>query len=260
MIVTLLMIIRYNAGIRVYILDEYPLLHMRIGILFEIFLFQIAILKNWYEQEKTLVAKDLQSKIEIEQLRNEISSELHDDLGSSLTKINLQAFMAANSVLNPNEVKKYLNAMQDEIKATMSNLRDIVWSIGIDNDNEHLAKKIKNYLHDVTTSSSINIVYQIDISDPEKLNDINFKHQIILIIKEIINNAIKHSHCKSIKVALNNNSLMINDGGIGFDYNQIHIGNGIKNIKKRSEALKAKLNIKQNVPSGIQYAFDFSHG
>jgi signal transduction histidine kinase len=256
-IVTLLMIIRYNAGIRVYILDEYPLLYMRIGILFEIFLFQIAILKNWYEQEKALVAKDLQSRLEIEKLRNEISSELHDDIGTSLTKLNLQSFMVENSVLNPDEVKRYLNAMQQEIKTTMNNLRDIVWSIGINDNNQLLVDKIKSYLNEIKSSSPINIIYQIEISDQVKINDINFKHQIILIIKEIVNNALKHSKCSSINVSLSNDRLVISDNGIGFNMDEKYAGQGLKNIKKRSESINSNFTIQPNNPNGTRFEIEF---
>ena len=96
-------------------------------------------------------------------------------------------------------------------------------------------------------SASIGISFQV--KNVEKSDDIKlpmeYKQNLLLMFKEAINNAIKHSGCKKIILeAYYKNDLIeivLKDDGNGFDLNNVKFGNGIKNMESRANKIKGKL-------------------
>ena len=255
---TLAMIVRYNSGIRVFSFDEYPLLFMRIGILIDIFFFQLVLLRKWHEQEQSLKTKDITSKLEIEKLRNEISRELHDDVGASLSKISLQAYMASNIIKENNEVLSYINSISKESKNIIANLKHIVHSFQAENKDYDLKERVKDYISNMSQDGTIKLEFIYgDLSQMLK-NDLAFNHNIYMMIKEAISNALKYSDGNNITVNLNSHELIIKDNGKGFDSSQLYKGNGLKNIKKRCEVLNAEFQVFSNQNDGTRLVIKFS--
>src|SRR5690606_19023323 len=110
-----------------------------------IFLFQLALLRRWNDQEKELAVKTLQSQIELEQYRNKISSELHDDIGTTLSKINLSSYLAQTKLNKglPVNVYEAFEEIQVSVQNLISRLKEIIWSI------EKTDLSLKEYLHKI---------------------------------------------------------------------------------------------------------------
>ena len=71
-----------------------------------------------------------------------------------------------------------------------------------------------------------------------------------MLIKEAVNNSIKHSNCKNIRLIIsspNKLTVTISDDGIGFDTQNKGDGNGLKNMVSRSSDIGYKINI-QSAP------------
>ena len=255
-LISLLMILRYNTGIRLFALDEYPLIWMRVGTLFDIFFFQLAIIWRWYEQEKELTTKDLKSQIEVERLRNQISQEIHDDIGSTLSKINLTSFLASKKLL-ANEVfdvsTTFLN-IQKSSQEMMTNLKEIVWSIDRENkfDSDVFAR-IEEYATTMCATKDMKTVFSFKHDPTIELN-INVKYHLFLISKEVINNAVKYSNAKNFRISTfsddKNCILTLADDGQGFDPQTVQEGVGLKSIKNRSMKIKSELKIQTELGNG----------
>jgi signal transduction histidine kinase len=88
---------------------------------------------------------------------------------------------------------------------------------------------------------------------------IDFKQNLYLILKEAINNAIKHSKCSIIHLDANARKdvieVSVTDDGIGLDENNIDHGNGIKNIKQRAESIGGRVKWKSSPSQGTSVRF-----
>ena len=255
-VVTLIMIVRYNTGIRKYFFDGYPLLWIRIGILAEILFFQVAILRNWIHQEKELVAKDLKAKLQIAKIREEISSDLHDEIGSGLTKVSLLAHIAQNKGKN-DEYKSVFEKISTEVSSLLYNLKDIVWSVEKDFTSDFLKERLSNYIADCKSLHPVNFIYENKMTRMDLLNNMEINHNIYLIIKEAVNNSIKYSKASQIAINLNDAQLIIEDNGIGLPDESNSSGHGIKNIYKRSEKSNAQCIISSDTDQGVKIVVTF---
>jgi len=170
----------------------------------------------------------LKRKEVAEQVRSRIARDLHDDMGSTLSTINILSAMTHQKIESDSAKAKELVAqISDNSNRLMDSMDDIVWSIDPSNDSE----------------------YRFDIED--KVShikfDINRRHDFFMIFKEAVNNLAKYSQCSRAEIKLNLSAgrleLLVRDNGVGFDKTQASEGNGMENIKRRAAALKGKVNI-----------------
>ena len=261
---TMIMTIRYNAGYHSYYVDKYPLLYIRIGMLIDIVLYQIFLMRNWNDQEKQLAIKDLQSQIEIERLRNDISHEIHDDIGTTLSKINLTSFMASQKIVSGEKFdpKDSFDRIQHSAQEMIGNLKDIVWSIESDKNNiNDFINKIEEYAKTMCAAKNITLDFNANTTNLEFI-PLNVKYQIFLICKEAINNAVKYSNCTNLMVneTFHNDRLciIIKDDGIGFLENETAKGVGIKSMKNRAGKINGNLVINSTLGQGTEVSIQLN--
>ncbi|HVX25361.1 MAG TPA: two-component regulator propeller domain-containing protein [Parafilimonas sp.] len=192
----------------------------------------------------------LNAALRVERLRTRISTDLHDDIGSTLSSISILSDMVMNDSLNGNS-KEMLHEIKENSVNLMEKMDDIVWSINPRNDSlEKLLLRIKHFAAQLFEAK--NIDYEIDISEhihSFKL-PMEIRQHLYLMIKEAINNIIKHSACTqaniSIKHVHDNLLIKIYDNGKGFNTNKVSYGNGLINLKERAEAIHANLSVQSN--------------
>lgn len=244
---TVIMIARYNKGIRVYSFDDYPLLYMRLGILADVFFYQLAILRKWYDQEKLLATKDIQNKLDISNIKNQISRELHDDIGTTLSKINLQSFMAQNKLEDVNyDIKNTLQSIQYESQDLIKRIKNLIWSVDEITKDFNLLQKLNAYGSTMCASKNINFEISNGSSQLE-IMDVKLKYNLLMICREAINNSVKYSQAKSLTIKFYQEDrdlkITINDDGIGFDQHNKTDGLGLINMTQRIHQLSGKIQI-----------------
>lgn len=188
-----------------------------------------------------------------------ISSDLHDEIGSTLSSISMYSSYAGQQ-LSENKTNEAKNVL-DEIAATsqemIEDMNDIIWTINPRNDNfKSMVTRLKNFASLVAQSKFIQLYFYSD----ESLNSINLpaalRKNIYLIVKEAINNAVKYSRCKNLSVRLERDKKLlvaeIQDDGDGFDAAKVHDGNGLKNMQYRSEQIHASFLIKTSPGQGTK--------
>lgn len=203
----------------------------------------------------------IKNLLEIEKLKTKLAADLHDNVGSGLTEISILSELASfkSDSKNP-EAKKELKIISELSRQLVDNMSDIVWVVNPQRDSLHdLIVRLKNYYGE--TLNSLGISFKV--SNLEKLKDIklpiDFKQNLYLILKEAINNAIKHSKCSIIHLDANARKdvieISVTDDGIGIDENNIDYGNGIKNIKQRAESIGGKVKWKSSPSQGTSVRF-----
>lgn len=190
---------------------------------------------------------------EIEAVRNDIARDLHDDIGSTLSTINIISKLAMHE--NPSGNNIQLSRIADQSSKTMESMSDIVWSINPNNDSfEKVLIKMKVFTAEIL--EPLNIQYRFLETGVEKGITLNAKQRknLFLIFKEAVNNAAKYSKATEVIITfvLENKTITmkIADNGIGFDSQRVIAGNGLHNMETRAHDLEAKFLLKSEKGSG----------
>lgn len=240
-----------------------------IGIVIEIICFTsgLSYKNKLIEKEKSISQEKLITQLKENQflnskmlnIRNKISLDLHDEIGSTLSSISILSEMALHEKKDT-ETASMLEEIKQNSISVMERMDDIVWNINPNNDSmEKLFLRIKIFAAKLFEAKGINYKITID----EKVNDINvlmeYRQHIYLIMKEAINNLVKYSDCTNaeINVSYDNNilAIVIKDNGKGYDINTITFGNGLNSMKKRAEEMNAGIEIQSKNNQGTTVQF-----
>ena len=198
---------------------------------------------------------------EIEKLRNNIARDLHDDIGSALSSININSKMALNYAAEEKLVKGQLEKIKEHSGKMMEGMSDIVWAINPINDSlEKMIIRMKEFAVEILEPLNINFSFNNKVDISQMTLDVARRKEVYLVFKEAINNAAKYSHCKNIIINLERNKnllrLTISDDGRGFDKNLLKSGNGLRNMAQRAVAMGASFDIFSVLGSGTTVSLD----
>ena len=191
----------------------------------------------------------------MQHMRNNISRDLHDDIGASLSNINILNELAKRNAGNPEKSKEYLTKSEEDIQRISESLGDIVWNINPRYDDlQNLFIRMKRYAADMMDGK--NISYEMDFpEDADKITlTMEKRRDFYLIFKEAVNNLVKYSKATHANVIVKGDrkiiSLVIKDNGVGFDNSKVQYGNGLNNMKQRALTCNAILEIISNHGAG----------
>ncbi len=179
-----------------------------------------------------------------EQERSRIATELHDEIGSTISSISILSEVIIKEK-NETSVRSMQAEIKNNAKQIMEKMDDIIWSLNPRNDSmEKMLLRIKQFATPLFEARNINYEYPINPDVYEIPLPIEIRQQAYLIIKEAINNLIKHSGCTKASLSAEVNSshdlvFTINDNGLGFDTNSESDRNGVLNMKHRAESIGA---------------------
>jgi ligand-binding sensor domain-containing protein/two-component sensor histidine kinase len=212
----------------------------------------------------TLFRYLLQQKINLLEMRNRFSQDLHDEIGSSVSGINLLSQMAAEK-LNSNrteEASAYLTKVNNYSQDVIEKLSDMVWVFNPQNDSiEKLLQRLKSFAVSIALSKNITLHFETDKESEIKNLTIRQRKAIYLISKEALNNIFKYATCNNIYYNLVANGakwkLQIKDDGIGFLSSEITKGNGLGNMLARAKEIRGKINIQSQPGKGTIVTLEF---
>jgi hypothetical protein len=192
----------------------------------------------------------LNQKLKLLEMRNRISQDLHDEIGASMSGINLISQMAVEKLENnkTEEAAAYLFKIKNYTQDIIEKLSDMVWIFNPQNDSiEKLLLRLKSFSIPIALSKNIQIHF-VTGKESEITNlSIGQRKAIYLISKEALNNSFKYSGCSNIYYTLSTHGskwrLRIQDDGKGFSVSSPVEGNGIRNMGARAEEVKAVIKI-----------------
>lgn len=240
---------------------------MAFSIVVFIYLYQRKLIKKKLENQEIL---DLLQNQEMktayallegqDKERKRIATELHDNLGSILTSLNMFAD-AIQTKQEPAHVKQIANKISETASLANHEVRKISHSL----DSgllKHFGLKtaINQLMEAVEASKKIEVVSEIHVED--KLD--NEKGlEIYRTIQELVNNALKHSDCTKLRIDISSidddMSIIFHDNGVGFDLEKVSRGMGLSNIEKRVEKLNGELTIESAVGKGSTFIVELSN-
>jgi signal transduction histidine kinase len=184
---------------------------------------------------------------EIERLRIRIASDLHDDIGSALTRISVhsQQIMSQDELGRIRKSTGKINELSREMVSTMS---DIVWSIDARNDTlADFLSRMQDLTHSLLSEHNIQVSFKhkgMDVRIPLK---VHVRQNLYYIFKEAIHNIAKHSGADRVEIEIENARtefyMRISDNGSGYDPGSLKGGYGIRNMHMRAGRIGATLKI-----------------
>ncbi len=198
--------------------------------------------------------------LEIEKVRNNIARDLHDDMGSALSSINILSQVAL--IEKNGNTQSYLQRIGDQSACMMEDMSDMVWSINPRHDSmSQVLIRMREFATEIFELK--NIEYQFSEKGIENLIlNADQRKNLFLIFKETLNNAAKYSEASKVEISLNQQDhilmMFIKDNGKGFDEQKIKAGNGLRNLRERSKEINATLELRSIIGSGTEVVLKVS--
>ncbi len=199
----------------------------------------------------------LKRSIEMEKMRSRLSRDLHDDIGSTLSSINILSRTAQTNLAQSQDenTKAALEKINERSQRLLDNMSDIIWNINPGNDTiEEVMSRMREYATSILEAKNIDYIIDFPKEKMECQLSMEVKNNLYLIFKEAVNNLSKYSECTKAILALTfdekNLHLKIEDNGKGFDKNETKQWGGLNNMQHRAEEMKGVIKINSVIKKG----------
>jgi signal transduction histidine kinase len=195
--------------------------------------------------------------------RERITADLHDDVGATLSSLQIYGELAGNLLdSEPEKGKEMISKIQEQSKELLFRMNDIVWSMKRPQDgNFTLSSRIKDFASQLLTDRGIHLHVEIGEELEAEIVQPDVRKNLLLIIKESLNNIAKHSKATAAILNIEQKrdmiSMTIEDNGIGFDTNIATQGNGLGNLRKRAAELGGEIRIYSRENYGTAISLEF---
>lgn len=200
--------------------------------------------------------KKLEKQQAIIQERKRISADLHDDVGSGLSKIILTSERVKKEAITP-ETRKEAQKIAAISQELSSNISEIIWALNSNNDYvENMVAYIRRYAAEYFENSSIKLTIYSSIKIPDTPISGECRRNMFYSVKEALHNIMKHAQATEaeLRFAMKHNvlSITLQDNGKGFSYGgENSFGNGLKNMRHRMRSINGNFMIENHTGTKI---------
>lgn len=198
------------------------------------------------EYQNQLLQKELEKQKSIEQERERISHDMHDDLGAGISALKLQAeFLKQKS--DDQELQNDIDELLKTSEEMNISMREMLWNLNSENDVVgSFITYAKIYAHNFLKKTPIQLVTESLHIIVETPFSAEIRRNMLLCLKEALNNTYKHSGADELKLSFlqtNDEFIMtISDNGLGM-FKERSDGNGLRNMKRRMKELNGDCDI-----------------
>jgi signal transduction histidine kinase len=190
-------------------------------------------------------------KSEVGRIRTRIATDLHDDVGPSLSQIALLAELAGTRAKGEPEVAELLEQIGGAARSLAESMSDIVWSVDPGKDAlGEMIERMQAFAADIFTPRHIRFRVIAPACVTELRLDSGSRRHLFLIFKESLHNIVRHSHCTQaeIHVGIERERLVLRviDDGRGFDFRRACRGHGLTNMLKRARDAGGEFQVESN--------------
>lgn len=194
----------------------------------------------------------------LERERSRIARDLHDDLGSSLTRISLLSGLLLADKNNPQQVEGHASKLSQAADQTVRSLEEIVWAVRPGSDTlQSLVEYIAHFANELFEGNRTRCRLDLPHDLPALALPPDVRHNMFLIVKEALTNALKHAAAKEVRVAAKaaggTIEIVVADDGKGFAPDTTATPgkrNGLGNMRQRAETIGGKLDLQSTPGSG----------
>jgi len=189
-------------------------------------------------------------------VRTRIATDLHDDIGASLSQIAILSEVAQREVCESGgQGHEPLTAIAGISRQLVDSMSDIVWAIAPEHDRlTDLIYRMRRLAGDLLAAQGIGFQFHSAIADDDLKVGANVRRELYLIFKEALHNIARHSSATQVNVGLERDGnflfLRLHDNGCGFDPDGDYEGRGLRNMRARAEALGGKVRFESQTQQG----------
>ena len=202
--------------------------------------------------------RQLEQAHTVERERTRIAQDLHDDLGSSLTRISLLSDLVKSDKNDPAQVETHANKLAQSAAQTVRALEEIVWAVRPGSDSlQSLVEYIAHFANELFEDDQVRCRLDLPHDLPAQPLPPDVRHNIFLIVKEALTNALKHSGAKEDRVSAKASGptleIVVSDDGRGFaaaGAKSPAKGNGLGNMRRRATNIGATLTVETALGQG----------
>jgi signal transduction histidine kinase/ligand-binding sensor domain-containing protein len=206
----------------------------------------------------SLYRSRMKRMLELERVRTRIATDLHDDIGSNLTRISILSEVMRQRVGSERDpVDEPLVRIADLSRELIDSMGDIVWAVNPKRDYVgDLVHRMRHFATEILSNRNIVFDFRAAEMAHDKELRTDKRRQIFLIFKEALNNIVRHSGCKRVTIGIeadkNHFNLTLGDDGRGFDKTQMNgnQGHGLQSMAERAKSLNAEFAIDSRVGEG----------
>ncbi len=196
------------------------------------------------------VQTNVRRVMELERVRKNAAADFHDELGHKLTVISLFGEIVKKKLQGRSDIVPQLNKIIENSNSLYYSMKDLLWVLDPNKDSVYdlvvLLKDFGDELFDKT-----GVAFQaIGLSEMMRSRNLPMdqKRHIVLIFKEVMNNALKHADCRNVHLAVqfeaDQLTISFQDDGGGFDLETHQQGNGLVNLRTRADKIGGELLIR----------------
>ena len=187
-------------------------------------------------------------------VRTRIATDLHDDIGASLSQIAILSEVAQREGAGSQEHDP-LPAIAGISRQVVDAMSDIVWAIAPEHDRlSNLTYRMRRFAADLLSAQGMQLEFRTGVAEHDLKVGAHVRRELYLIFKEAIHNVARHSGASRVEVALEREGsllyLRVRDDGRGFDPDGEYEGRGLRNIRARVDSLGGKVRFESAQPQG----------
>ena len=207
----------------------------------------------------------MQKLRDIRRIRNKIASDLHDDLGATLSSISIMSELVNQQVKDQSpQTSSLLEKIGSSSRNMIESVNDMVWAINAKNDSfENIITRMRTFASGILSAKDIAFHFDFDRNLLQSKLKMELRRNFYLLFKEAVNNIAKYSGASTAFVIIwnrdNNLKMTIRDDGNGFMINTVKAGNGLLNMQLRAEVMKAHFNLESVPGKGTTIQLEFKN-
>ncbi len=188
--------------------------------------------------------------LDVANMRTQIATELHDDIGANLTRIALLSEVAVQKEASPP-----LTSIARIARESVGAMSDIVWAINPKRETLlDLTRRMRQHADELFTLRGIDLSFTATGGADSRRLTADLRRDLLLTFKEAVHNAARHSGCSAVEISLlaerKKLTLVVSDNGRGFDPMIESEGQGLTNMRKRAVRLNGDLEIRTALGQG----------
>jgi len=193
----------------------------------------------------------------MERLRTRIASDLHDDVGSSLTQISILSEIVRTRLADPGaRIADPLSRIGTLSRESVDSMSDIVWAIDPVRDTPvHLLQRMRRVAYELLGSGGVQLHFTSS-GDASLRLTADVRRDVFLIFKEVLNNVVRHAGaavvCIELTIAARQLHVAVTDDGCGFDTEKATEGQGLRSLQRRASSLGGVLRVTSSPGTGTR--------
>jgi ligand-binding sensor domain-containing protein/signal transduction histidine kinase len=212
----------------------------------------------WERRKNHRRLKQMEQERALERERARIAQDLHDDLGSSLTRISLLSDLTKADKESPGLVEAHAQKISQSAGQTVRALEEIVWALRPGSDSlQSLVEYITHFATELFEGDSTHCRLDLPQELPSKVLPPEMRHNIFLVVKEALTNALKHAGAQEVRLHVRASAdsleIQVEDDGCGFEPEVLKAGRrrqGLGNMTRRAEAMGGTLTVESKPGKG----------